>query len=117
MWIPDCDYRYTCGSVEERERARENTNCGVIGHPPPPPDNLCLPINNTCQWYNPCHYWRGHCLSPYQCGTADEYYNFVFGPIPGCFVPPERWVELIPPGECLIYDQECNWSSEYVYIW
>ncbi len=79
----------------------------------PPPDKLCLPINDSCQWFNPCRAWRGHCLSPYRCGTISEYYAFLFGPVAGCAMPPEGWVEPVPPGECVVNaNQECAWSSK-----
>lgn len=113
-WVPDCDYRYTCGSVEERERTDSPELCrgNNFGQEAPVPDTLCLPVNDTCQWYNPCHYWRGHCSAPYQCGTADEYYAFKFGPQPLCARPPEGWVRPLPPGECVVQQEQCTWSSE-----
>lgn len=109
VWVPDCDYRYTCGTVEERERT--TNRCGNFGQMPPDPDMLCIPVNDTCQWYNPCRYWRGFCLSGYQCGTVDQYYRWLFGPQPLCAYPPEGWVEPQPPGECVVQDQQCGWSS------
>lgn len=114
IWVPDCDYRYTCGTVEERENTSDVT-CAIFGNVPPSPDMLCIPVNDTCQWYNPCRYWRGHCLSGYRCGTVEQYYAFVFGPHPLCSLPPEWWVEPQPQGECVVEDGECGWSSTYVY--
>ena len=115
-WVPDCHFSYTCGSVQERQRTANSSNCGppLFNQPPPLPDELCLPINNTCQWYNPCRYWRGHCQAPYYCGTADQFYMHQFGPQPLCALPPEGWVEPQPPGECVVRDQSCQWSSEYI---
>lgn len=117
VWVPDCDYRLMCGTVEERERTT-NTDalCGGFGTQPPPPDMLCIPINDTCQWYNPCHFWRGYCSSGYRCGTADQYYEFVFGPHPLCARPPEGWAEPIAPGECVVVEnQQCGWSSKCLH--
>lgn len=113
-WVPDCQFSYTCGSVQERDQASNQTNCGhLIGQTLPLPDTQCLPINNTCQWYNPCYYWRGYCGGTYQCGNANEYYSFEFGPHPLCAPPPEGWGEVVPPGECVIQHQQCEWSSKF----
>ena len=109
-WVPSNDYRYTCGSVEERDQVSE-TNRRFIGNPPVP-DQLCLPINGMCQWYNPCRFWKGFCSSPYHCGSIDDYLAFQFGPQPRCVAPPKGWVLPIPPGDCIITDQQCRWSSK-----
>ena len=98
-WVPHYDYRYTCGLVKERD--------DIMGggfRTPPTPDKLCVPVNDTCQWFNPCQYWREHSFAPYQCGTLDEYYSFIFGPTPLGARPPdaEQWVEPVPPGVCVV---------------
>ena len=115
-WVPDCDYRYMCGTVEQRNLTT-NTDalCGFrgFGSNAPNPDEFCEPVDGTCQWYNPCRYWRGHCLSGYQCGTVEQYYRFLFGPHPLCAFPPEGWTEPLPPGDCVLTgeDQQCGWSG------
>ena len=111
-WVPDCHFSYSCGTTEERERTT-NTDaaCASFGQDLPPPDMLCIPVNDTCQWYNPCRYWRGFCQSGYRCGTVEQYYAFIFGPQPLCVAPPEGWVEPLPPGDCIAQEQECRWSS------
>ena len=101
--VSDCYCSYTC-----------NTNTHTTNHQNfrlPPPDMLCIPVNDTCQWYNPCRYWRGFCQSGYRCGTVEQYYAFIFGPQPLCAAPPEGWVEPLPPGDCIAQEQECRWSS------
>ena len=78
-----------------------------------PPDNLCLPINSSCQWFNPCRAWKDNCLGTYQCGTLDQYYRFIYGPTPTCSLPSKGWAEPLPPGECVINAKgECGWSSK-----
>lgn len=114
-WVPDCQFSYTCGSVQERERTANQSHCGG-GQTPPLPDMQCLPINDTCQWYDPCYYWRGFCGGSYSCGNANQYYDFVFGPQPLCARPPEGWGEVLPPGECVVQDQQCQWSSKLLTI-
>ena len=114
-WVPSGDYRYICGSVAERDQALESKG-SFIGNPPVP-DQLCLPINGTCQWYNPCRFWKGFCSSPYRCGSIDDYLAFQFGPQPLCAPPPKGWVTPIPPGECIITDKQCRWSSKSKSFW
>ena len=103
-WVPTYSYFYTCGLVDDVIRGRFGT--------PPTPDEICVPVNDTCQWFNPCQYWREHSFAPYQCGTLDEYYAFIFGPTPPGASPPEQWVEPTPLGECVVdQKRQCNWSS------
>ena len=113
-WVNTCQIRYQCGSIEEHAAYLNSSesHCGLF-QPLPKPNSLCLPISNTCQWYNPCASWRGHCLSGYNCGTADEYYAFLYGPHPLCAQPPPGWTEPLPPGECqLDSSAQCSWSSK-----
>lgn len=111
--VQSCSDGYICGPTQG---AKLNTNTVTPPVPncePPLPDMLCLPINDTCQWYNPCRYWRGYCFSPYQCGTADEYYAFMFGPQPLCAPAGGLLTEPIAPGDCVVRDQDCRWSSKF----
>ena len=111
IWYPDCEFRYTCGTTEEWKR--NSYTC-----PPfislPPPDTLCIPINNTCRWYNPCRYWKNSHSSGYSCGSLDQYYKFIFGLQPPSIAPPEELVETQPPGDCVIVNGECAWSSKWI---
>lgn len=110
-WIPIGDYRYTCGNGTGRNR---NNISGVASTPTP--DMFCEPVNNTCQWYKPCRYWMNHCLPGYQCGTMEEYYQFLFGP---CGVPPEGgWTgSAPPPGDCVLVEgQQCGWSDCVAFL-
>ena len=76
----------------------------------PPPDHLCLPMNGKCQEYNPCSYWPGgHGYDPFYCGTFDDYYRYVFDDLP---VPPLPAFP-IPPGECVLQNNSCSWSSKW----
>lgn len=118
-WLNSCR-GYQCGSTSEYNAflASPGPVCSFGGQYPQP-DDLCLPINGTCQWYNPCRTWRGFCLSGYNCGTADRYYQFRFGPQPLCALPPPGWVEPEPPGECAVRNGQCDWYSKlitYMYV-
>ena len=87
-------------------------NCSYY-HPPPPPKEECLPINGTCQQYNPCRKWPGFCGGPYQCITDIQYYRYTHGPQPECPVPvPPR---PNPPGECIYQHGQCVWSSKCTF--
>lgn len=77
----------------------------------PAPNQLCLPINSTCQWYDPCLCWRGFCTTDYICGSADEYYAFLYGPRPSCTLLPPGLIPYAPPGQCAITKERCNWYS------
>ena len=79
----------------------------------PAPNQLCLPINDTCQWYDPCLYWRGLCKIDYVCGSADEYYAFLYGPQPACTPPSPRLIPHEPPGQCAIKRDHCDWYGKY----
>jgi hypothetical protein len=112
VWVPNCAYRPTCGTAEEREQtSNSSAGCPPASNGQPSPDMICIPVNDTCQWYNPCRYWRGHCLSGYNCGTVEQYYEFIFGPQPLCAAPPEGWIMPRPPGDCVVVNEECGWSS------
>lgn len=112
-WLNSC-LGYQCGSTSEYSAflASPGPVCSFGGQYPQP-DDLCLPINGTCQWYNPCRSWRGFCLSGYNCGTADQYYQFRFGPQPLCA---PGWVESDPPGECAVRNGQCDWYSKFSYL-
>ena len=77
----------------------------------PAPNQLCLPLNNTCQWYDPCLSWRGHCTNDNICGSADEYYAFLYGPPPSC-PPPPGPIPSDPPGQCAIKKDNCDWYGK-----
>lgn len=116
-WLNTCR-GYQCGTVAEYQAFLEapGATCSFGGQYPQP-DDLCVPINNTCQWYNPCRAWRGFCWSGYNCGTTDQYYRFILGPQPLCSLPPPGWVEPHPPGECAVMNGGCNWYSKFLQMW
>ena len=90
-------------------------NC-TFRPPPPPPKEECLPINGTCQQYNPCRMWPGFCGSPYQCITDIQYYRYTHGPQPICPLP---WPKPRPnpPGECIYQNGQCIWSSKHQILY
>ncbi len=100
---------YKCVEVSE---SSPQDNCSFSRYPPP--DTLCVPMDGKCQEYNPCKYWEGLCLEPYMCGTVDDYYRFKFGPQPRCARPPAGYLEDVPPGECILQNNACSWSGEFV---
>ena len=101
---------YQCTDKEHYQ----HRNCTFYEPPPPPPKAECLPINGTCQQYNPCRKWPGFCGGPYQCITDIQYYRYTHGPQPECPVPvPPR---PNPPGECIYQHGQCVWSSKYFVL-
>ena len=109
-WLPGCEYR--CGTFEEYEE-NPSDSCPNL-EPVPLPDALCIPINDSCQWYNPCRLRRSFCNLSYQCGTLSEYWAMVYGPQPLCSPPAPGWEEPETPGECILQQGECTWSGEFV---
>lgn len=91
-----------------------NNSCGHYRPSPPPPKEECLPINGSCQWYNPCRKWPGFCGGPYQCITKVQYYRYTHGPQPSCPVPQQP--QSRPPGECIYLQGQCVWSSEFLLL-
>ena len=111
-WLSLCERQYHCTTEEERmNKTSEESNCS-LGNQVPAPDSLCEPMNGSCQWYNPCRTWRGHCWAGYQCGSESDYWNFVNGPQPLCSLPPPGWQIPVPPGKCIVQDGQCGWSCE-----
>ena len=78
----------------------------------PPPNQLCLPENGSCRWYDPCVSWREFCTKDSVCGSADEYYAFVYGPRPPCPVVPPGRIPTEPPGQCAIDNDHCDWYGK-----
>ena len=82
----------------------------------PPPNQLCLPINNSCQWYNPCISWKGLFTDGNICGSLDEYYAFLYGP-PSSFTSESLSRQTLqdtdPPGQCAIRNDRCGWYGKY----
>lgn len=112
-WLPSCEFQYRCGSEENYTSYLEDSDgrvCNFVGGPVPPPSNTCIPINGSCQWYNPCRLWPGWCSGPYQCGTLSEYWAFVLGPQPACAWPPRE--QPLPPGDCIVQNGSCSWSGK-----
>ena len=81
----------------------------------PPPNQLCLPVNNSCQWYDPCLSWRDVCTNDNVCGSADEYYIHLYGPQPSCSALPPGQIPrpTDPPGQCAIRKDHCDWYGKY----
>ena len=102
-----------CGSVTEYRAFVKGNGLSVpqgFGQYPAP-NQLCLPLNNTCQWYDPCLSWRGHCTNDNICGSADEYYAFLYGPLSSC-PPSPRPIPSDPPGQCAIRKDHCDWYGK-----
>ena len=113
-WLSPCERRYRCTTVEDyMNEAPTMSHCSSSTQVPSP-DSLCVAINGSCQWYNPCRTWRGHCLSGYQCGSESDYWAFYYGPQPLCALPPFGWRASPPSGKCIIQNGQCSWSSESV---
>ena len=83
----------------------------------PPPNQLCLPINNSCQWYNPCISWKGLFADGNICGSLDEYYAFLYGQPPSNTKPSlqlsgQTPYDINPPGQCAIRNDHCDWYGK-----
>ncbi len=110
-------YGNKCGPLTEYV-ASVKTNAGLSAPKGfgqyPPPNQLCLPINNSCQWYNPCISWKGLFTDGNICGSTDEYYAFLYGqPPPSTLhsgIPQE--LDIDPPGQCAIRNDHCDWYGE-----
>ena len=111
-WLSPCERRYRCTTVEDyMNEAPTISNCSSSTQVPSP-DSLCVAINGSCQWYNPCRTWQGHCWSGYQCGSESDYWAFIYGPHPLCAARPPGWQVPLPPGECNIQNGHCNWTCK-----
>ena len=114
-WLNSCT-GYQCGSVSEYGAFLEAPGPACpLGSQYPEPDDLCIPINDTCQWYNPCRSWRGFCWAGYNCGANAQYYQFILGPQPLCSPPPPGWVPPLPPGNCAVRSGQCDWYSKSIF--
>lgn len=116
-WLPNCSYQYSCTTADEMLAATENstTNCNAAYFTPPTPASVCTPIDNTCQWRNPCRVWQSSCGDQYICGNEAQYASFVYGPHPICAHPSPNATQPVPAGECIYQDGQCEWSGMYVY--
>ena len=107
-WLRDCDNEYSCTSEEEYEVATENeTVCSFPASRPPPPNSVCVPVNNSCEWRNPCRMWPNWCGWEYLCGSEAQYAAFLHGPQPICRYPPSN----ASIGECVYQNNMCEWSG------
>ena len=108
-------YGNQCGPVTEYSMFLKRNGLSApkrIGRPqPPPPNQLCLPINNSCRWYDPCISWKGLCTNDNICGSLDEYYAIMYGPPPSCTPPPGQ-ISHDPPGQCAIRKDSCDWYGK-----
>ena len=113
VWLPECEFEYQCGTVEAYSNyLMESPLPCPFFNDVPPPSMTCVQINESCQWYNPCRMWQTFCSLSWNCGTTSDYWAFVYGPQPLCVPPPPGFVEPIPPGECIVQERECSWSSK-----
>ena len=79
----------------------------------PAPNQLCLPINNSCQWYNPCISWKGLFTNGNICGSLDEYYAFLYGQPPShTLLSGQIPYDVDPPGQCAIRNDHCDWYGK-----
>ena len=99
-----------CGTVSEYDAfTKRHGAVDVKGFGQyPPPNQLCLPVNSSCEWYDPCLSWTELCTGDNVCGSADDYYVFLYGPKPSCPVP----IPLERPGECHMKNDYCDWYGE-----
>ena len=111
-WLPDCRTRYAC-TTEDVYLARTEETCNFFFLPPPTPDAVCVPVDDGCEWHDPCAIWQGFCGGDFVCGSQVEFAEFRYGPIPLCFPPPPFILpEAVPQGECLYRDGQCEWSRK-----
>ena len=101
-----------CGSVSEYDAfTKRHGAVDVKGFGQyPPPNQLCLPVNSSCEWYDPCLSWTELCTGDNVCGSADDYYVFLYGPKPSCSLAPSQPRE--PPGQCAIKSDHCDWYGK-----
>ena len=114
-WLRDCNSDdYSCATEAEYSIATENdeTTCSFPTSPPPTPNAICIPVNDTCEWYNPCRVWQNWCGGEYRCGSEAEFAIFLNGPQPICAFPPINATQPVPPGECVYQDGQCGWSGK-----
>ena len=82
-WV-DINNGNKCSSVTDPAYTAFMKNKGLSGLKDfgqyPPPNQLCLPINNSCQWYNPCISWKELFTDGNICGSLDQYYAFLYRP-------------------------------------
>ena len=114
-WV-DLQNGNKCGNVSEYvEFTKSSGSLAPKGFGQyPPPNQLCLPVNETCQWYDPCLYWRDEfCAGDFTCGSADEYYAFLYGHRPSCTPPsPGQMPPAAPLGQCAIKKDMCDWYGK-----
>ena len=111
-WQVGCTPEYACGTLQQYENT---ISCPYLLGTPPSPEEICTPIELSCNWFQPCHSWQDHCNGPYQCGTLSEYWTFMNSPQPSC-ARTSSDVYRIPPGECIVQDGHCSWSSKWLYV-
>ena len=126
-WLRNCASQYSCSTREEYEAlSSQEILCSFFGFEPPTPTTVCVPVNDSCERYDPCAIWQGHCFGEYMCGSEAEYAAFRHGPTPICAAPPAPLAPVfgqpeptpepvslpMPEGECLYRDGECQWSGE-----
>ena len=111
-WLPNCRTQYVC-TTEKVYVERTEETCSVLSLPPPTPDAVCVPVDDRCEWRDPCTTWQGFCGGDYMCGSQLEFAEFRRGPTPICAAPsPFVLPDPIPPGECLYRDGQCEWSRK-----
>ena len=127
-WLRGCNIEYSCTTEEDFSAAVTESNdtavCSFPASRPPTPNAICIPVNDTCEWYNPCRVWQNSCGVEYRCGSEAEFAMFLNGPQPICAFPPINATQPVPPGECVYQDGQCGWSGKthivgeslYMYI-
>ena len=109
QWVNQCTGEYHCtagGNVDPTP-----PNCPIpipipMGVTPAP--GLCVLLNGTCQFVNPCITWR-ECFGDYQCTDENKYHNEscpFYPPVP----PPKE--KCIPfSGTCMQYSPCIMWED------
>lgn len=114
-WLPHCDFQYSCATEQEyllSLSSNMTSFCPFPLPPPPTPTATCVPFNNTCQWYSPCHMWREVCSGEYYCGDIQEYVTFLSSSQPPkCASYDITESTSVPPGVCLYNNGQCEWSG------
>ena len=111
-WQVDCTSEYACGTLQQYE---STLSCPYLLGTPPPPEEMCMPLEERCNWFQPCRSWQSYCNGEYVCGTLSEYWTFMNSPHPACTLTSAN-IFRIPPGKCIVQDGHCAWSSKCIMM-
>lgn len=112
-WQVDCTSEYACGTLQQYE---STIRCPYLLGTPPQPEKMCTPLEERCNWFQPCRSWQSYCNGEYVCGTLSEYWMFMNSPRPACSGTSAN-IFRIPPGRCIVQDGQCAWSSKWFCVY